>query len=52
MLSTTVRNLDSENLSPLDDGKNAAKINVKKLDVELSRVTNAVSPGSSANWNV
>lgn len=40
---------DNVNLSPLDDGNNAAKTNVKNVEVELKRVTIAASLGSSAN---
>ena len=51
MLSKTAQNFDKVSLSPLADGNNAAKINVKNDDVELSSVTRAVSFGSKANWN-
>lgn len=47
----TATNLDNVNLSPLDDGKNAAKTRVKNVDVELSKVTMAASLGSRASWN-
>lgn len=51
MLNVTATNFDNVNLSPVADGNRAAKINVKKLDVELNKVTIAVSFGSNANWN-
>lgn len=46
-----MKHFDRVSLSPLDDGNAAAKISTKKLEVELSNVTIAVSFGSSANWN-
>lgn len=49
MQINTAISFDNVNRSPLDDGYNAAKINVKNVDVELNRSTNAVSFGSSAN---
>lgn len=49
MLTITAITLDKVNLSPLDDGYKAANTNVKKLDVELRRVTSAASFGSNAS---
>lgn len=51
MQSTTETSFDNVNLSPLDEGKNAARMSVKKVEVELISVTTAASLGSSANWN-
>lgn len=51
MLTATAVTFDNVNRSPVADGKIAAKISVKRLDVLLRRVTIAVSLGSSANWN-
>lgn len=51
MQSTTETSFDKVNLSPLDEGKNAARMSVKKVEVELISVTTAASLGSSANWN-
>lgn len=49
-LRLTATNFDNVNLSPEADGNRAAKINVKKLDIELNNVTIAVSFGCRANW--
>lgn len=52
MLSRTAKIFDTVSLSPQDEGNIAAKISVKKLEVELSNVTMAVSLGSRASWNM
>ena len=52
MLKKTANNLEIVKRSPIDDGKIAAKPSVKKLEVVLKRVTNAVSLGPNANWNM
>lgn len=50
ILIATAKNFDKVKRSPTDDdGKIAAKPNVKRLDNELNNVTNAVSLGSKAN---
>lgn len=49
MLSSTAKIFDTVSLSPHDEGNMAARTNVKRLEVELNKVTMAVSLGSNAS---
>lgn len=51
-LRMTAANLERVNLSPDIEGNIDDRISVKKLEVVLKRVTNEVSAGSRANWNM
>lgn len=46
-----MKHFDNVSLSPLAEGNAELKTSTKKLEVELSNVTIAVSFGSRANWN-
>lgn len=50
--SETATSFEIVKRSPEDEGNDAAIASMKMLEVVLSIVTSAVSPGSSASWNV